>query len=133
MQEDKQTTEVQETKERVGNTNVQRETVKTRTSTPGAIIFKRVIWYIAGIIIALLVLRLVLLLLAANDTAAFVSFIYSLSGFFAAPFFGIFNYQPTYGQFTFEVSTVVAIVVYALVGWGIAKLATLARPQNDLS
>lgn len=132
MQEDKQTTEVRETNERVGNTDVQRETVKTRTSTPGAVIFRRVIWYITGIIIALLVLRLILLLLAANDTAAFVSFIYSLSGFFAAPFFGIFNYQPTYGQFTFEISTVVAIAVYALVGWGIAKLATLGRPQGEI-
>ncbi|HEU5121523.1 MAG TPA: hypothetical protein VFT59_01655 [Candidatus Saccharimonadales bacterium] len=131
MQEDKQTTEVRETNEQVGNTAVQRETVKTRTSTPGAVIFKRVVWYITGIIIALLALRLVLLLLAANDTAAFVNFIYSLSGIFAAPFFGIFNYQPTYGQFTFEVSTVVAIVVYALVGWGIAKLATLSRPQDE--
>jgi uncharacterized membrane protein len=131
MQEDKQTTEVRETNERVGNTDVQRETVKKTTSISGAVIFRRVVWYIIGIIIALLALRLVLLMLAANDTAAFVNFIYSLSSIFAAPFFGIFNYQPTYGQFTFEVSTVVAIVVYALIGWGVAKLATLSRPQDE--
>lgn len=132
MQEDKQTTEVRETNERVGNTNVQRETVSQRTSTPGSVIFKRVVWYITGIIIALLALRLVLLLLAANNSAGFVEFVYSLSGIFAAPFFGIFNYQPAYGQFTFEISTVVAIVVYALIGWGIAKLATLTRPQGEV-
>lgn len=132
MQEDKQTTEVRETNQRVGDTNVQRETVSKRTSTPGAVIFKRVVWYITGFIVALLVLRLVLLLLGANDTAAFVNFVYALSSIFAAPFFGIFNYQPTYGQFTFEISTVVAIVVYALIGWGIAKLATLGRPQGEV-
>jgi hypothetical protein len=132
MQEDKQTTEVQETKKRVGDTNVQRETVSRQTSTPGAVIFQRVVWYLVGFIIALLVLRLVLLMFAANDTAAFVNFIYTLSGLFAAPFFGIFNYQPTYGQFTFEISTVVAIVVYALIGWGVAKLATLSRPQDEV-
>jgi hypothetical protein len=132
MQEDKQTTEVRETNERVGDTNIQRETVSKRTSTPGSIIFKRLVWYITGIIVALLALRLVLLLLAANNSAGFVEFIYSLSGVFAAPFFGIFNYQPTYGQFTFEVSTVVAIVVYVLIGWGIAKLATLTRPQGEV-
>jgi len=131
MQEDKQTTEVRETNERVGNTNVQRETVSRRASTPGAVIFRRIIWYITGIIIALLLIRLILLLLAANDTNGFVSFVYSLSGFFASPFFGIFNYQPTYGRFTFEVSTVVAILVYALIGWGIAKLTTLGRPQDE--
>ena len=132
MHEDKQTTEVQETNKRVGDTNVQRETVSRQTATPGTVIFQRVVWYITGIIIALLVLRLILLMLAANDNTAFVSFIYTLSGLFAAPFFGIFNYQPTYGQFTFEVSTLVAIVVYALVGWGIAKLATLSRPQDEV-
>ena len=132
MHEDKQTTEVRETNNRVGDTNVQRETVSRRTSTPGTVIFQRVVWYITGIIIALLLIRLILLLLAANDTNAFVGFIYTLSGLFAAPFYGIFNYQPTYGQFTFEVSTVVAILVYALVGWGIAKLATLSRPQDEV-
>jgi hypothetical protein len=132
MQEDKQTTEVRETNERVGNTNVQRETVKQQTSTPGTVIFRRVVWYITGIIITLLALRLVLLLLAANNENAFVGFIYAISGLFAAPFFGIFNYQPAYGQFVFEVSTVVAIAVYALLGWGIAKLATLSRPKDEI-
>lgn len=132
MQEDKQTTEVRETNDRVGNTDVKRETVSRRTSTSGAVIFRRVVWYITGFIIALLLLRLLLLMLAANDSAAFVSFVYSLSSIFAAPFFGIFNYQPTYGQFTFEVSTVVAIIVYALIGWGIAKLATLGRSQGEV-
>jgi len=132
MQEDKQTTEVQETKKRVGDTNVQRETVSRQTNTPGTVIFQRVVWYLVGFIIALLVLRLVLLMLGANDNTAFVSFIYTLSGLFAAPFFGIFNYQPTYGHFTFEISTVVAIAVYALIGWGVARLATLSRPQEEV-
>lgn len=132
MQEDKQTTEVRETNKRVGDTTVQRETVSQHTSTPGVVVFQRIVWYVTGIIIALLVLRLILLMLAANDTNAFVGFIYALSGFFAAPFFGIFSYQPTYGQFTFEVSTMVAIVIYALIGWGVAKLATLGRPQDEV-
>lgn len=132
MQEDKQTTEVQETNKQVGDTNIQRETVRTKTATPGTVIFQRVVWYITGVIIALLVLRFILLLLAANEDAGFVSFIYAISSFFAAPFFGIFNYQPTYGQFTLEVSTIVAVLVYALVGWGVAKLAVLSRPQDEI-
>lgn len=132
MQEDKQTTEVRETSKRVGDTTVQRETVSQRTSTSGMVVLQRIVWYVTGFIIALLTLRLILLMLAANDSNAFVGFIYALSGFFAAPFFGIFSYQPAYGQFTFEISTVVAIIVYALVGWGIAKLATLGRPQDEV-
>ena len=132
MEEDKKTTEVKETNEHVGNTSIQRETVRTQTHTSGVVIFQRVVWYIVGFIIVLLALRLVLLLLAANDDSAFVSFVYTLSNIFTAPFFGIFNYQPAYGQFTFEISTVVAIVVYALVGWGVAKLATLSRPNEEV-
>jgi hypothetical protein len=132
MQEDKQTTEVRETNKQVGDTSVQRQTVRQETVTSGVVIFQRVIWYITGVIIALLLLRLVLLMLGANDSNAFVGFIYALSGFFAAPFFGIFNYQPTYGQFTFEVSTIVAIIVYTVVGWGITKLATLTRPKDEI-
>lgn len=132
MQEDKQTTEVRKTNKQVGDTNVQRQTVKQQTATSGVVIFQRIIWYITGFIVALLLLRLVLLLLGANDSSAFVGFIYALSGLFAAPFFGIFNYQPTYGQFTFEISSIVAIIVYVLVGWGITKLATLSRPQDEV-
>ena len=132
MEEDKKTTEIKETNERVGNTSVQRETVSTQTKTPTAVIFQRVVWYITGFIVVLLALRLILLMLAANDDSAFVNFVYTLSSVFAGPFFGIFNYQPSYGQFTFEISSVVAIIVYTLVGWGITKLATLSRPHEEV-
>lgn len=129
--QDQQTTEVRETNEVQGNTNVSRQTVSRAQAVDGKIIIQRIVWYIVGFIIALLTLRIVLLLLAANQGNAFVDFIYGLSGFFAAPFYGIFSYQPTYGQSTFEISSVVAIAIYALVGWGIAKLFTLTSTRTD--
>ena len=132
MEEDKQTTEVKQTNEQVGDTSVRRETVAKRTSVSGVVVFQRVIWYLAGVILVLLALRFVLLLLGANDTNGFVSFIYTVSGLFAAPFYGIFSYEPSYGKSVFEVSTLVAMAVYALVAWGIAKLATLARPHEEV-
>lgn len=99
----------------------------SRTSTAA-----RVVWFIFGTIIALLMLRFILLLLAANEGTVFVDAVYALSSIFAAPFFGIFSYQPAYGEFTVEVSTVVAIIVYALIGWGIAKLLTIDRPRREV-
>ena len=87
-------------------------------------------WYIVGFIIVLLVLRLVLLLLGANDNNAFVGFVYALSGVFAWPFYGIFSYQPAYGQSVLEVSSLVAIAVYALIGWGVSKLFTLNSARD---
>lgn len=131
-QENRQTTQVRETQSPDGQT-VQRETVQQNTSTAStATVVQRVIWYIAGVIIALLALRIVLLLLGANNDAAFVDFIYSLSGIFAWPFFGIFNYEPTYGRSFFEISSVVAIVVYALIAWGLAKLFTLNKGGSEV-
>lgn len=85
----------------------------------------RIVSFIVGFIVTLLALRILLLLLAANQGNAFVDFVYGLSGVFAVPFYGIFDYEPVYGESVFEISSVVAILVYALIGWGIAKLLTI--------
>ena len=131
MQEDRQTTEVRETNAQVGDTNVQRQSVTRRTEVSGVVIAQRIVYYVGGVIIALIFIRLLLQLLGANQGSDFVGFIYSLSGVFVAPFYGIFG-EPTFGQSHFETSALVAIVVYALLTVGIAKLITLARPQDEI-
>lgn len=129
---DRETTEVRETNASDGNTNVRRQTVSRSNSVSGRVIFKRVIWYVAGVIIVLLALRIVLLLLAANQGSAFVDFIYGLAGIFAWPFYGIFNYTPSYGHFYFEISSVVAIIIYALIAWGITSLLDIGRREDAI-
>lgn len=122
----RETTEVRETND-IDNT-----TATHAGRADGPLVFHKVVWYIAGIIIALLALRIVFLLLAANQGSPFVDLIYGLSGIFAAPFFGIFGYTPAYGQSVLEVSSLVAIAIYALIAWGIAKLATLTTNRTDI-
>lgn len=129
MQEDQETTEVRQTNEQVGNTNVQRETVARRSNVPGAVVARRVVYYIGGVIVALIALRFVFLLLGANQGSAFVDFIYGLSGVFVAPFNGIFG-EPTFGISYFETSSLVAIIIYALLTIGIGKLLTLGQPRS---
>lgn len=131
MQEEKQTTEVQQTNDSVGNTNVQRETVSKRTSTSGVVIAQRVIYYVGGVIMALIAIRLIFQLLGAHQGSAFVDFIYGLSGVFVAPFFGIFG-EPTFGASHFETSALVALIIYALLTVGIAKLLTITRPHDEV-
>ena len=121
----RETREVQTTDQQVGGTNVQRQTVSETSAAPGSVVAQRVVWYIVGFIVSLLALRLILQLLGANQGNAFVDLVYGLSGIFAAPFFGMFSYTPSYGVSYFEVSTLVAILIYALIGWGVAKLFTL--------
>jgi hypothetical protein len=130
--QDQQVTEVRESNTTQDGANVRRQSVATSNTVGGNVVAKRVIYYIAGFIIALLALRLVLLLLAANQGAPFVDFVYGLSGIFAWPFYGIFIYQPSYGQSMFEISTVVAIIVYALIAMGLARLFTLTSRRPDV-
>ena len=131
--QEQQTTEVRETNERQGDINTTRQTVQSTSTASSAVILKRVVWYIAGVIIALLAIRVILLLLGANRENEFVDFVYALSEIFAAPFYGIFNYQPAYGQSMLELSSLVAIAVYALIAWGIAKLTTLTKSNPSVA
>lgn len=89
----------------------------------------RAVWYLAGFIIVMLVLRLVLFLFGANQGAPFVDLVYAVSGLFAAPFTGIFP-TPAYGAFALDTASILAIIVYALAAWGISKLFTLNRPSG---
>jgi hypothetical protein len=82
------------------------------------------IYLIFGVVEALLVVRFVLKLLGANPEAGFASLIYRLSTPLVAPFVGLFG-TPQMNGMVLELETLVAIVVYGLVAWGLAKLAWL--------
>ncbi len=125
MDKEQATREVRTTEDQVGSTTVQRQTVSESSKAPSSVVAQRIVWYLVGALLALLFLRLVLQLLGANQGNGFVDFIYALSGVFAAPFFGMFSYTPSYGMSVFEPSTLVAMLIYALLGWGVAKLFTL--------
>lgn len=83
------------------------------------------IYVLFGLIEALLVIRFVLRALGANAQAGFAQFIYGLTGPLVAPFQGLFGTVQSDAS-VLESSTVVAIVVYALLAWLIVKLAWLA-------
>lgn len=126
-----ETTEVRRTDAVQGNARVSRQTVATDRRVDRNLLAARLVRYITGVIIALLALRVVLLLLGANQASPFVALVYALSGVFAWPFYGIFSYEPSYGQSTFDISSLFAILIYALIGSGIAKLLTLNRDHAD--
>ena len=84
----------------------------------------RIVYFVLGVLEIILLLRLIFRLLGANQSSDFVMFLYNLSRVFVAPFNGIFNDQAL-GRSVFEISTLVAMVVYALVAWGIVALGNL--------
>lgn len=99
------------------------ETPAQRGTTMAA----RIVWYVADVLLALLAIRFVFALLGANPGNAFAHFIYTVSYPFVAPFFSLFSYNYHYGISRFEIYTLVAMAVYALVGWAIARLLTINR------
>lgn len=80
-----------------------------------------IVWLIFGIIEILLAFRFVLRLLGANPESGFADFIYSLSGVFMAPFFGLFD-EPAFNGGVFEWSTLVAIFAYLVLAWIIVRI-----------
>ncbi len=94
------------------------------------------IYYIFGALEILLAFRLVLKIMGANISSAFVGFIYGLSGIFIMPFEGIFRRGVSEGLETasvLEPATLVAIIVYAFLGWGIVKLVRIFSGEQQAS
>lgn len=123
---------VQEVRKEVVTESVAEAPQSVVAEAPRSVVAERIVWYVVGVIVTLLALRLIFQLLGANEGNPFVDFIYGLSGVFAAPFFGMFSYEPSYGVSYFEVSTLVAMVIYTLLGWGIARLFTLGSRRADV-
>ncbi|HEV2458064.1 MAG TPA: YggT family protein [Ktedonobacterales bacterium] len=86
----------------------------------------QIVYLVLGIIETLLILRVILKLLAANPSAGFTSFLYGVTGPLVAPFQGLFP-SPATSRSVLELSTLVGIVVYALVAWAIGRLISILR------
>ena len=86
----------------------------------------QIVWYILGILEAILAFRFVLKLLGANAGAGFTSFIYTISYPFAAPFLSVFRVTQVSGSI-FEWTTVLAMVVYLLVALAILKALVMSK------
>lgn len=87
----------------------------------------QVVWYVAGVIEVLLAFRLLLRALGANPASGFSQFIYGVSGPFAIPFVGVV--APTVaGRAVIEWSTLLAMLVYMVVAFGIVKLMQFVKP-----
>lgn len=88
----------------------------------------QVVWFIVGVLVFLLLLRMVLSLLGANPANAFADLVYSVSNPFVSPFRGLLQVGTVeLGVARFELETLVAVLVYTLIGWGLVKLINLGR------
>lgn len=87
------------------------------------------IYLLFGIVDGLLVIRLLLKLLAANTDAPFAGFIYGVTNVFLVPFRGLLSTWVS-GRSVLELSVVMAIVIYALIAYALARLIAIALSRT---
>lgn len=92
------------------------------------------VYFLFGMLEVLLAFRLVLKLAGANPMSTFVSFVYGVSGLFIMPFEGIFRRAINKGVETasvLEPATIVALLVYAVIAWGIVLLIRISSGEKQ--
>ncbi len=112
---------------------VERSTQSVQTEVGTKTTVTNSIWYIYGVIAVLLTIRFILKVFGANPSSGFVDFVYSATGILSGPFDNIFGVTKTEAGTTssvFEPSILVAIAVYGLVAWGLARVLTLNERQS---
>ncbi len=90
----------------------------------------RGLWTIFSILDIVLVIRFVLKLIGANPTNSFADFMYRISAPFIAPFANLVG-NPSAGSMLFEITTLIAILIYALVCWILVRVLEMfvGRPS----
>jgi hypothetical protein len=128
-------------------TEIVKETVTTQGNTIDPTVVKPIkilatssqtveylVYYIFGALEILLAFRLILKIAGANTYSAFVGLVYGITGIFILPFEGIFRRGISPGDVTtavFEPATLVAIIVYVVLAWGIVKLLRVLSGEQQ--
>lgn len=113
-----------------GSGGEQRRVVHSETRKPAEVIAARIVYWVFGLIEVIIALRFVLRLLGANPDAGFTQIILNLSALPMAPFLAVFPAAHVKGS-VFELSALLAILIYALIAWGIVALIRAASPRES--
>lgn len=89
------------------------------------------IWLLVVMLEGLIALRIGLKLIGANADNPFAALIYGFTNLFLFPFVGLIG-TPTAGGMVLEISSVIAMLVYALAGWAFERLVWVIfyRPRE---
>jgi uncharacterized protein YggT (Ycf19 family) len=85
----------------------------------------RIIYFVMGVLEVLLALRFLFRVINAETTNGLVNFVYNFTAPFVAPFNGIFNDQSLQRGSLIEISTLLAMVLYSILTYGIIQLLYL--------
>lgn len=93
----------------------------------------QLVWLLFGILEALIALRIGLKLIGANPDSPIAVYLYGFTGLFLLPFEGLTG-TPASGGMVLEISSVIAMLVYALIAWALERLIWVIfyRPRGPV-
>jgi len=94
----------------------------------------QLIWLLLGILEAALALRIVFKLIGVNEANPFAALLYAVTDLFVAPFASLIG-APAADGMVLEISTIIAMIVYALIAWVLERIVYLLfyRPRGPVS
>lgn len=94
----------------------------------------QLIWLLLGLLEGVLALRFIFKLIGVNAANSFASLLYKVTDFFVAPFASLTG-APAAGSMVLEISTLIAMIIYALIGWVLIRIVYVLfyRPRGPLS
>jgi YGGT family len=94
----------------------------------------QMIWLLLGLLEAVIALRVVFKLIGVNAANPFAAFLYSVTYLFVAPFASLVRAPAAEGM-VLEISSIIAMIVYLLIAWGIERIVYVLfyRPQGPVS
>ena len=93
----------------------------------------QLIWLFLGVLEALIALRIGLKLIGANPGSPIVALIYGFTNLFLFPFEGM-TATPTAGGMVLELSSLFAMLIYALIAWAVERIVWVLfyRPRGPV-
>jgi uncharacterized membrane protein len=93
--------------------------------------FNRIMWSMLAFLEILLAFRVVLRMIAANPNSGFAVLIYGITGIFVGPFNGLIA-TPSSGGSSLEVTTLIAMAIYAMIFWGVAYVIRIVVDRPNI-
>ena len=88
-------------------------------------VVNRIVWYLDAVVTVLLAVQLGLVMLGANATSFFERLMYGATAPLVWPFLKLFYSRTVDGMSSVAMLTLVAIVIYFMVAWGLSTLVNI--------
>ncbi len=93
-------------------------------------IFFKLLYVLISLIETLIIFRIVMSIIGANESHSFVSWVFATSDIFISPFEGIVAKELYLDKFRIELTPIVSLIFFSIVGFIISELAKTLKKTD---